>query len=690
MADDAQRLSALEKAVNDSAGKAGVLWTSFITLGTYLLIATGSVTHRNLFLNSGIKLPVLGVELPVTGYFLVAPMIFLIFHFYLLLQLEGLSEKVVDYNLVLNETMKAGVDRRRARWRLDDFPFLQFLAGVRERRTGIAGKLQILISWITIVLFPIVVLLQLQIAFLPYHSESVTWLHRACLIGDLGLIWFFWHAFRRNSERSRRRRVAVAAVEIVGTLLVLIFSLALATFPGEAMYRNAVATAVDAVVSFAFRDQAVSASRYFFEGDVDGVTGQPASLFANRIILPGERFHDETKKTEVSVALRGRNLRGAILQRTDLSFADFTGAVLVEASFAGAKLHRARFGCAAKLRLKMGGRSSRIDSCDDERAADLRGADFTEAALHGVFFNHAKLHGARFSRAMMQGMSADDADLSGASFTYARLEGSSFVGATLVGASFSAAQMQGADLSTADLSNATLFRTQLQGARLQAAELTNATLQGVNLYRSFVNIADHQETAFVAVHAGPTFPSLQTPSARKERDSRSAPKTLDPGGYKALVSRAQEQIQIDEVKLIVAVRLLALDPARDREEDQMVTDKPIKSEADVIARIRGQRAEALAKLMCEAEGAPYVVRGFIYGGRIRSMVSKSAAPADDPALRAIALLRGTECPGAVGLDVNDLRELSRLERQVQRAKNPTDADDDDDNVTGVSDKAPAR
>ena len=316
MADDAQRLSALEKAVNDSAGKAGVLWTSFITLGTYLLIATGSVTHRSLFLNSAIKLPVLGVELPVTGYFLVAPMIFLIFHFYLLLQLEGLSEKVVDYNLVLNETMKAGVDRRRARWRLDDFPFLQFLAGVRERRTGVAGKLQILISWITIVLFPIAVLLQLQIAFLPYHSESITWLHRACLIGDLGLIWFFWHAFRRNSERSQRRRVAVAIIETTGTLLVLIFSLALATFPGEAMYRNVVATAVDTVVSFAFRDPAVSASRYFFEGDVDGVTGQPASLFANRIILPGERFHDETKKTEVSVALRGRNLRGAILQRT--------------------------------------------------------------------------------------------------------------------------------------------------------------------------------------------------------------------------------------------------------------------------------------------------------------------------------------------------------------------------------------
>jgi uncharacterized protein YjbI with pentapeptide repeats len=677
MADDAQRLSALEKAVNDSAGRAGVLWTSFITLGTYLLIATGSVTHRNLFLNSAIKLPVLGVELPVTGYFVVAPMIFLIFHFYLLLQLEALSEKVVDYNLVLSETMRAGVDRRRARWRLDDFPFLQFLAGVRERRTGIAGKLQILISWITIVLFPIVVLLQLQIAFLPYHSEPVTWLHRACLIGDLGLIWFFWHSFRRKSESSRRWRVVVAVVETAGTLLVLIFSLALATFPGEAVYRNVVATTVDKVVSFAFRDQAVSASRYFFEGDVDGVTGQPASLFANRIILPGERFHDETKKTEVSVSLRGRNLRGAILQRSDLSFADFTGAVLVEASFAGAKLQRATFGCAARLQLKVDGRPSSADPCDRERAADLRGVDFSDAILHGALFNHAKLHGARFLRARMQGMSADDADLSGAIFAYARLEGSSFVKATLSGASFFGAQMQGADLGNADLSNAALVYTQLQAVRLLGAKLTDATLSGTNLYRSFVDIARYQDTIFESVHAGPTFPRLLLPSERQAHGNPSSPKTLDAVGYEALVTRAQEHIQIEEVRQIVAARLLSLDPVRNTEEHQLVADKSFSSGPEVDGRVRRQGAVALTKLMCEADGAPHVARRFIYGGRIDGMVSRSVGPTDDPALRAIALLRGTKCPGAAGLDVYDLGKLAEVELRVLQAKKPHGAEADD-------------
>src|SRR5690349_14726986 len=94
----ARDLSSLESTVNDTAGKVMVLWTSFITVGAYLLIATGSVKHRDLFLDAAIRLPVLGVDLPVTGYFLFAPLIFLIFHFYILLQLAGLAEKVAVYN----------------------------------------------------------------------------------------------------------------------------------------------------------------------------------------------------------------------------------------------------------------------------------------------------------------------------------------------------------------------------------------------------------------------------------------------------------------------------------------------------------------------------------------------------------------------------------------------------------------
>ena len=49
MAIDATDLGALEKALNDAAGKASVLWTTFVTFELYLAIAFGSVTHRDLF-----------------------------------------------------------------------------------------------------------------------------------------------------------------------------------------------------------------------------------------------------------------------------------------------------------------------------------------------------------------------------------------------------------------------------------------------------------------------------------------------------------------------------------------------------------------------------------------------------------------------------------------------------------------
>ena len=62
----------LQKALNDAAGKASVLWTTFVVFQLYLAITFGSVTHRDLFLETPIKLPLLNVDLPLVGFFAVA------------------------------------------------------------------------------------------------------------------------------------------------------------------------------------------------------------------------------------------------------------------------------------------------------------------------------------------------------------------------------------------------------------------------------------------------------------------------------------------------------------------------------------------------------------------------------------------------------------------------------------------
>jgi uncharacterized protein YjbI with pentapeptide repeats len=77
-----------------------------------------------------------------------------------------------------------------------------------------------------------------------------------------------------------------------------------------------------------------------FSGEADAVTGQPQSLFSNRLVLTDQIFVDSEKleKVEVSRSFRGRDLRGAVLNRADLRKADFTGAILDEAKLVHAKL----------------------------------------------------------------------------------------------------------------------------------------------------------------------------------------------------------------------------------------------------------------------------------------------------------------------------------------------------------------
>src|ERR1700720_2571744 len=95
---------ALAAALNHSAERVQTLWFSFLTFMLYLAIATGTTTHRMLFLEEQLNLPVLcpspdlvdtglsglalclfGGDIPESGMKpLTMPIIFVVFHFYML------------------------------------------------------------------------------------------------------------------------------------------------------------------------------------------------------------------------------------------------------------------------------------------------------------------------------------------------------------------------------------------------------------------------------------------------------------------------------------------------------------------------------------------------------------------------------------------------------------------------------
>jgi hypothetical protein len=424
MANEGNRaeLGALEKAVNEAAGRVGALWLTFLTLATFLVITVGSVTHQNLLLETPLRLPILNVDLPLVGFFVVAPAFFLVFHFYLFLQLYGLSAKTSAYDKLLKDQDLPAADQRLMRLHLDGFIFVQILAGGRRRNDKAINVLPSSVAWITVVAVPLVVLLMIQVRFLPYHSEPVTWFHRLVIGLDVILVLLFW-----PRVSGRARLVPKVGFTLGAACAVLLVANVVAIFPGETIY-EIVRTPL---------------TRLLFEGNVGAVTGQPQSLFANRLAAPDQRLikTDDFQNVERTVSFRGRDLRGAVLSRSDLRKADFTGATLVGAVLTEANLELAQFGCADK---------QRVLGCTDMRSANFTGARMAKARL-------------------------DDGRLEGASFLAADLRASSLTGASLAGADFRSARLEDADLTSASLAGASFDNARLERATFDAEDFSGAS-----------------------------------------------------------------------------------------------------------------------------------------------------------------------------------------------------------------------
>jgi uncharacterized protein YjbI with pentapeptide repeats len=683
-------LGELQRALNDAASKLSVLWTTFITFELYLAIAFGSVTHRDLFLETPIKLPLLNVDLPLVGFFVVAPTILVIFHFYLFLQLLAFVVKTRDYDALLRRAARKPEDRQYLRHRLDSFLVLQFLAGPREQRTGFSGFSLRLIGWLTLVGIPILILLQGQVIFLSYHREWVVWLQRIALLIDLVLVWYFWNRIRSGDEPVLGR-VPSKVWPIVGaaaSFFVILFSLGLATFPGE--WANDHLPNVRLIPTawppnWSNKSHWTSLHERLFLGEIDQVSGRPGSLFSNRLVVTDQSFVDPDKldKIDVSRSFRGRDLRGMVLTGVDLRKADFTGAVLNDASFKKTRLQDARFACAGSRYLvgctqlqgarftgaqlqgaNLAGASLQgADLVDAElqRAdlvdAELQGAHLFDAKLQGADLGEAELQGANLLRAELQGANLSDAKLQGADLGEAELQGANLLRAELQGTNLVRAKLQGADLGEAELQGAYLIDAKLQGAnlfdaKLQGANLTDAELQGANLIRALVwrvRGSPHIDLTDIDQLDFDTKPWAE--NAGQQLLGRTA--------FADWCRSVLEDIPAD-TRNITSGRLLALDPAEEKERSDLISAEFWKRAASASPQGEERRmrlAAVLADLGCSSDTPPYVARGLLKNGRLEAAGSQVAAVAD-------RLRKGRSdlatCPGIEGFTDQDWRDLDRL------------------------------
>ncbi len=476
-------LPGLQAAVNDASSRAAALWLSFLTFMAYLTMTVGAVTHDALLKQTAIKLPVLNVDLPLVAFFWIAPLFFLLFHFYLFLQLVILVRKVATFDANVQAAIPAEQDREEYRRRLDTFLVVQFLYGATEERKGITGHLLRCVAVITLVILPILMLLQFQLTFLPYHDAWVTWIHRLAIVVDLRLAWVFWFAIRKGDGEIhfpeiefawralfRRATVGETARRIIAEIVSAIRH---AWNRRRAGLLSSTIVLFAAFFVFAFKDERIAnllklpvpsiennqlvweltpIADIALHGPINMVEGRPKTWFSNVLVVPNKKIIDE-KSVEndfPSLSLRGRNLSGAVLIGSDLRNVDFTGANLNDARLDRALLTRAKFNCVSPFNMRP------KPGWPNDECTWLQRASLSEAKLEAANFDGARMHGA-----IMIG-----AELKGAQLTGAQLQG-----AMLINAQLQAALIQGANLNNAFLN----------GALLIGAKIRNTQLSGVLL-----------------------------------------------------------------------------------------------------------------------------------------------------------------------------------------------------------------
>ena len=124
----AKDLGALREAVIDAAGVGAGLWLSYLFLFFYLFIAVAAVTHRDLLFENPVKLPFLNVELPLLGFFVLGPLLFLVLYAYVLLHFAMLADKVGVFDAELRAQIGNDDIRARLRRQLPSNIFVQYLA----------------------------------------------------------------------------------------------------------------------------------------------------------------------------------------------------------------------------------------------------------------------------------------------------------------------------------------------------------------------------------------------------------------------------------------------------------------------------------------------------------------------------------------------------------------------------------
>lgn len=500
----ASDLGVARKALDDAVSMTRGLWISFISLSAYLMVAVGSVTHVDLFLEKPLKLPLLLVDVPLVVFFWLAPLLYLIVHIYLLLNLKIMSDNVRAWTTRLETTLaneKDPQERDRIadqhRLNLPNFFPVQMLAAPDMNRHGSIGWVLRSSVLITVVIGPFILLGLIQLQFLPYHHEAVTWVHRLSLLGDMVAVWHFWPKINSGSISDsstfshRSKAVAFFAAAALSVFFLV--------FPGE---RSAI---------FLEAFSSLPPPNRLILSDIDFVDDENLS----RALKAAKEQGAGESEIETTFSVRERNLQNAVFDRSDMRYFDFSRSNLTGASFNGARIYGWRNKCGVSLlkpNIKLVRNCQKIFKGLNLEKVNLAGVnlDFydlsdtnlTGANLSGTSLNGAILINSDLSAVNLQNARLESANLEGANLSRANIRLAVFDQANLRGATFRDTDANGASFSGAEFPLAVFYRTRFAGANLESADFSGATFIDPDIRHSLINAETKWDYALIETANG--------------------------------------------------------------------------------------------------------------------------------------------------------------------------------------------
>jgi len=218
--DTAHKREHLLEAINEASSNVRNAYLTFLLAGLYFAILIGSTTDEQLLRESGVTLPLLSIDLPIIGFYVVAPPLFLLLHLNMLLMFSLLADKLSPLRDSLADLPP--LERNHWMFRVATFPFTQLW--LRDTKVGGTHFFLQLFVWLSIAILPPVVLQWALLRFLCYQDDAITFLHQMLLIADIVLLVGFWSKVVPNGSITQARPVLSYSLKgIAGVVVVVTF-----------------------------------------------------------------------------------------------------------------------------------------------------------------------------------------------------------------------------------------------------------------------------------------------------------------------------------------------------------------------------------------------------------------------------------------------------------------------------------